>query len=82
MSALRQAWGVFGKHLSFEALHSGLPGDAHEMPQDERSWRSALTSMRCHRIACTRSMAAWRIAIATTSGIGRDMRTQRPLRGR
>ena len=28
--------GVFGKHLSLEALHSSLPGDVHEMLQDKR----------------------------------------------
>lgn len=37
-------------------------------------WRSALTFMPCHRIACTRSTPAWRIVIATTSGISRNTR--------
>ena len=38
------------------------------------AWQLAPSSTLCHRTACTQSMVAWRIAIATTSGISRNTR--------
>ena len=38
------------------------------------AWQLAPTSTLCHRTVCTRSLAAWRIAIATMSGISRNTR--------